>query len=124
VTIYGDGCQVRDILFIDDLVNALLLAQQHMGELAGEAFNIGGGGANTISLLEFIDLLGEMDTRPQINFSAWRTGDQKYYVSDTRKFRDATGWAPRVDVREGIRLLHEWLLVSQIASDHLVRQAS
>src|ERR1051325_4556349 len=75
ITIYGDGMQVRDILFIDDLVDAFLLAQQHMKKLAGSAFNIGGGSANSISLLELLDLLAEL-----------HGGDQRYYVADTSKF--------------------------------------
>jgi CDP-paratose 2-epimerase len=57
LTIYGDGMQVRDILFADDLVDAFLLAQAKMPEISGEAFNIGGGPANTISLLDLLDLI-------------------------------------------------------------------
>src|SRR5207248_756250 len=60
ITIYGDGRQVRDILFVEDLVNAFLLAHEHIGDISGQAFNIGGGPANTISLLELLDLIAKL----------------------------------------------------------------
>jgi CDP-paratose 2-epimerase len=114
ITIYGNGKQVRDLLFIDDLVNALLLAEQHLDEAAGQAFNIGGGPDNTISLLELIaqiTALGGMT--PTVEFGDWRVGDQRWYVSDSTRFGQATGWRPLVGVAEGIRRLHAWLLGSQ-----------
>ena len=113
ITIYGDGKQVRDILFIDDLVDAFLLAQQHMRRLSGSAFNIGGGPANTISLLELLDLITELHGGDlSIEFESWRAADQRYYVADTSKFAAMTGWKPKVGVREGIRRLYEWLMAS------------
>lgn len=111
ITIYGDGRQVRDVLFIDDLVDAFLLAQQHMPRLSGNAFNIGGGPANSISLLELLDLLAELHGGDlSIAFEDWRAADQRYYVTDTSKFSGLTGWAPRVGVNEGVRRLYEWIL--------------
>jgi len=124
ITIYGDGHQVRDILFIDDLVDALLAANEHIGEIAGEAFNIGGGPENTVSLMEFLELIGEYGSRPAVSFSTWRTGDQKYYVSNTQKFRRTTGWGPRVGIRDGITALHSWLSDANTSPDLLVRTAS
>ena len=113
ITIYGDGKQVRDILFIEDLVDAFLLAQQHMRRLSGSAFNIGGGPANTISLLELLDLITELHGGEiSIEFESWRAADQRYYVADTSKFAAVTGWKPKVGVREGVRRLYEWLLAS------------
>ena len=110
ITIYGDGMQVRDILFIDDLVDAFLLAQQHMKKLAGSAFNIGGGSANSISLLELLDLLAELHGGDlSVRFEDWRAADQRYYVTDTSKFSGLTGWAPRIGVHEGVRRLYEWI---------------
>jgi CDP-paratose 2-epimerase len=110
ITLYGDGMQVRDVLFVDDLVDAFLLAQQRIGELSGQAFNIGGGPRNATSLLELIDLIGDLHgKRPEVRFGEWRTGDQRYYVSDTRRFQRATGWAPKVGVRDGVEQLYEWL---------------
>ncbi|HET7587123.1 MAG TPA: NAD-dependent epimerase/dehydratase family protein [Gammaproteobacteria bacterium] len=110
ITIYGDGKQVRDVLFVDDLVAAFLLAENQVDELAGQAFNIGGGPGNAISLLELIDLIDKLNgASPRLDFAAWRTGDQPYYVSDTSRFGAATGWRPRVDMRDGIARLHAWL---------------
>lgn len=111
ITIYGDGRQVRDVLFIEDLVDAFLLAQQHMKKLSGNAFNIGGGPANSISLLELLDLLAELNGGDlSITFEDWRAADQRYYVTDASKFSGLTGWTPKVGVNEGVRRLYEWLL--------------
>jgi CDP-paratose 2-epimerase len=110
ITLYGDGMQVRDILFVEDLVRAFRLAQSKMETISGQAFNIGGGPSRTVSLLELLDLIEErVGHRPEVRFEGWRTGDQRYYVSDTRKFQAATGWAPQVGVREGVSRLHAWL---------------
>ena len=111
ITIYGDGRQVRDVLFIDDLVDAFLLAQQHMKKLSGNAFNIGGGPANSISLLELLDVLAELHGGDlSITFEDWRAADQRYYVTDASRFTGLTGWTPRVGVNEGVRRLYEWIL--------------
>lgn len=111
ITIYGDGLQVRDLLFADDLVDAFLLAQANIQTLSGQAFNIGGGLGNTISLLDLTELIGSLHGEtPKIQMSDWRPSDQCYYVSDARKFKVATGWTPKVNVRLGVRRLHEWLM--------------
>jgi CDP-paratose 2-epimerase len=110
ITLYGDGMQVRDVLFIDDLVRAFLAARARMPALSGQAFNIGGGAANTLSLLGLLRLIEQMRGQaPRREMSDWRPGDQRYYVSDTHKFRAATGWRPRVDPQEGVQRLHDWL---------------
>ncbi len=110
ITIYGDGCQVRDVLFVEDLVDAFLLAQEKIDTISGEPFNIGGGAGNTISLLELIELITELHgKRPEVRFEAWRPADQQYYVSDTRKFSKLTGWSARVGVKVGISKLYHWL---------------
>jgi CDP-paratose 2-epimerase len=110
IMICGDGMQVRDVLFVDDLVDAFLLAQANNRTLSGQAFNIGGGMGNTISLIELLKLIETMEGRkPLVHMDDWRAGDQRYYVSDTRKFKAATGWAARVTVREGVGRLHQWL---------------
>lgn len=111
LTIYGDGCQVRDILFVGDLVEAFLLAETNLKRLSGQAFNIGGGPSNTISLMELIDRMGYLlGERPLLHRGDWRTGDQRYYVSDTRKFRQATGWWPQINVNDGLLRLRDWLV--------------
>jgi CDP-paratose 2-epimerase len=110
ITLYGDGRQVRDLLYVDDLVQAMFAAIGHIDLTAGRAFNIGGGPAQSVSLLETVDLIGRLlGERPQTHFAPWRQGDQRYYVSDTRAFQSATGWQPRVGAPEGIELLYQWL---------------
>ncbi len=116
LTIYGDGKQVRDILLVEDLVDASLLAHQNMRRLSGQAFNIGGGPANTISPLELLKFIEEIQGKcPEIRFADWRFDDQKYYVSDIRKFRKATGWIPKTTSRDGIRQLYQWLIENAVA---------
>ena len=110
ITLFGDGKQVRDALFVDDLVDAFLTAREQVNRLSGQAFNIGGGAGNTTSLLQLIELIGELHGQsPRVEFSDWRVGDQRYYVSNIEKFASATGWKPRVDVRTGVHQLHRWL---------------
>jgi CDP-paratose 2-epimerase len=110
ITLYGDGFQVRDVLYAEDLVRAFRIAWENIGDLSGRAFNMGGGPENTVSLLELIGLIQELHgTRPRVFFEGWRTGDQRYYVSDTRRFQAATGWRPRVNAKEGVGNLYNWL---------------
>jgi CDP-paratose 2-epimerase len=110
ITLYGDGRQVRDILFVDDLVDAFLAAWSSIDTIRGEAFNIGGGPENTVSLVELLDLIGSLGgARVHVDFDDWRVGDQRYYVSDTRRFTAVCGWAPRVGVRTGVEALYHWL---------------
>ncbi len=111
ITLYGDGKQVRDILFVEDLVDAFLLAAQHMDRISGNAFNIGGGVGNTVSLLELIDMIKLITgDKPEVKMEEWRSSDQKYYVSNFDKLKAATGWSPATGTMEGIAKLHEWLM--------------
>jgi CDP-paratose 2-epimerase len=109
LTIFGDGRQVRDVLYVDDLLEAFALAIRDADALAGRAFNLGGGPTNTLSLLELLDCIGERRVpMPAVQFRPWRNGDQRWYVSDTSAFSAATGWRARVPVRTGIARLCEW----------------
>lgn len=110
VTLYGDGRQVRDILYVADLINAMKIAQADMKDISGQAFNIGGGSKNSISLMELISMIVKLQSESvELDFGAWRQGDQKYYVSDFRKFQLATGWKPNISAKQGIKLLYQWL---------------
>jgi CDP-paratose 2-epimerase len=120
IAIFGDGMQVRDVLYVDDLIEAMALACNKAYGLAGRAFNIGGGPRNTISLLELLDLITELEgSRPDVRFEDWRVGDQRYYVSDTSAFQTASGWRPKVKVHEGVTNLHRWLVENNIATESL-----
>jgi CDP-paratose 2-epimerase len=110
ITLYGDGCQVRDVLFVEDLVDAFLRAQENMQTVTGRAFNIGGGPENRVALLEMIRMIADLlGRKPRVDFSGWRTGDQKYYVSDSSLFNRMTGWTPSIPVPEGLQQLHDWI---------------
>jgi CDP-paratose 2-epimerase len=110
ITVYGDGKQVRDLLFVDDLVDAFVRAWSRIGSLAGRAYNIGGGPKYTISLRELLVMIEQLcGYRPDVRYEPWRAGDQRYYVSNTAAFTEATGWAAKVGPRAGIETLHGWL---------------
>lgn len=111
ICLYGDGQQVRDVLFVHDLLEAMQMVLSKVDGLAGRAFNVGGGPGNAISLLELLDLIEALEgKRPEVSFRDWRTGDQRYYVSNCAALCAATGWRPKVHVRDGVAMLHEWLL--------------
>ncbi|HEX6943386.1 MAG TPA: NAD-dependent epimerase/dehydratase family protein [Gemmatimonadaceae bacterium] len=110
VTIFGDGRQVRDTLFIDDLNEAYSLAVRHIDQTRGRAYNIGGGPANTLSLLELVTLLRDEFGLP-LNpaTSDWRPGDQLVYVSDIRRAEADFGWKPRTAPQDGVGQMISWL---------------
>ncbi len=122
ITIYGDGKQVRDILFVDDLVDAFMRAWSRIGLCAGKAFNIGGGVTSTISLRELLGMIESLRGHvPEVRYEGWRPGDQRYYVSDTSAFQTATGWLPRVGPRAGVEALHGWLSEQRVPVAEEVR---
>jgi CDP-paratose 2-epimerase len=111
ITIFGDGKQVRDILFIDDLIDFYELAAENITTSAGKIYNIGGGPQNTVSIwAEFSPLLEELVGRPiQVNYGDWRPGDQFVYVSDIRRAEQELGWRPRISVKEGLIRQFNWI---------------
>jgi CDP-paratose 2-epimerase len=109
ITVYGNGKQVRDVLFISDLVKAFELAIKNISKTKGRVFNIGGGPDNTLSLLELIDILQNLlGQKINFSFSDWRPFDQKVYISDITKAK-SFGWSPQVSVVEGINKLYRWV---------------
>lgn len=103
ITIYGDGKQIRDVLYIRDVVRLFELEGEKIDRIRGEVFNIGGGFDNTISLLELCDMIG-LDKV----FDKWRPADQKVYYSDISKAKKMIGWEPQFSKQEGITRLLEW----------------
>ncbi|MBV8843429.1 MAG: GDP-mannose 4,6-dehydratase [Bryobacterales bacterium] len=110
VTIYGNGKQVRDALWVGDLVAAYDAAVKKIDVTSGKAYNIGGGPENTLSLLELVELLNRNFGRKlRVSFDEWRPGDQPVFISNIDNAKRDLDWRPRVGVEEGVRRLIEWV---------------
>ena len=113
VTVFGDGKQVRDVLYVDDAIAAYVAAMEQLDTAAGQVFNLGGGAENSISLLEFMDILERvLGTPVERDFGDWRPGDQRIYVSDVRRLEQVLGWRPVTGVSDGVRALLDWVTSS------------
>jgi CDP-paratose 2-epimerase len=109
LTIYGDGKQVRDILNVADLVNAMSLAYEHRERTGGEIYNIGGGPQNAVSLLEVLQLIeSTVGEEVSTSFEPPRQGDQRIFIADTSKFSRATGWAPQRSLIQTMSDILQW----------------
>lgn len=110
ITLFGDGCQVRDILWADDAVDAYLAALANIGRASGRVFNLGGGPANAVSLRQVLTEIETVVGRPlDMSFQDWREGDQRYFVADTRLAREELGLREPLDWKTGLRRLAAWL---------------
>jgi CDP-paratose 2-epimerase len=111
LTIYGDGKQIRDVLHVDDLLNAYDAAIAKIEAIKGQVFNLGGGPENTLSIwTEFGPLLEKLLGKPvPVRRSDWRPGDQKVFVADIRKAERELGWKPKMGVEQGVGRLFEWV---------------
>ena len=109
ISIYGDGHQVRDVLAVRDLVRAFAAARENHKTTGGQVYNIGGGAANTISLLELVKTLERALRVPvRIRFRPARPGDQPIYVTDFGKFREDTRWEPERSVQQTVHDIRQW----------------
>lgn len=115
VCIFGDGKQVRDLLFVDDLLDAFDMAVHRADRVAGRAFNVGGGFDASASIWhEFKDHLAEVTgVQPRARLAPWRPADQRVYISDTRRAGDELGWRPTTPLRDGLRALRDWLVLHE-----------
>jgi CDP-paratose 2-epimerase len=111
ITIYGDGKQVRDMLYVDDLLDLYDSARTNIDRAAGQAYNVGGGPKNTISIwAEFGPRLEQLhEEKINLNHGDWRPGDQKVCVYDTSKAKRELGWEPKVSLDIGIGKLYDWV---------------
>lgn len=110
ITIYGDGKQVRDVLYVQDLINAFESAFENINKTKGQVYNIGGGAEKSISLLESLNLLEKsLGQKISYDFADWRPGDQKVYISDISMAEKEFGWKPKTSVEEGLHKMVEWI---------------
>ena len=108
LTIYGDGKQLRDVLYVTDLVRAFDAFVT--SDLPNGVFNLGGGPENTLSLVELLDMIADITgVRTGVSFDDWRPGDQRVYVSDIRQVSQALSWAPTIQPREGVECMIQWV---------------
>ncbi len=115
ITIFGDGKQVRDVLFIDDLLDLYDAAVEHIQVAAGQVYNVGGGPQNTMSIwTEFRPILERLMNRPvPASYDEWRPGDQPVYISNIEKAQRELNWSPKVGVEEGIAKLYNWVVANR-----------
>lgn len=111
ITIYGNGKQVRDVLHVWDLLDVYDEALNQIDSVAGEAFNIGGGPENTLSVWSDFGpmLMKLLDREIPVSWGEWRPGDQQVYVSDIRKALALLNWKPKIEVEEGLQQLVQWV---------------
>jgi CDP-paratose 2-epimerase len=111
ITIYGDGKQVRDVLHVNDLLNAYDLAIENIDVAKGQVYNMGGGTRNVMSVwTEFGPILERLlGKKIEVARGDWRPGDQKVFYADFRKAKRELGWEPKIDLEEGIETLFEWV---------------
>ncbi|MBM3281252.1 MAG: NAD-dependent epimerase/dehydratase family protein [Candidatus Harrisonbacteria bacterium] len=110
ITIYGNGKQIRDILFVDDLVDLYSLALSNIEKVSGRAYNIGAGPKHTISLIELLSFFKEkFGFDPKLSHAAIRPGDQPIFVCDIKKIKKDLGWEPKTNINEGLHCLRDWL---------------
>ena len=112
ITIYGDGKQVRDVLWVDDLIDLFQTAVDRIDVAAGQVYNVGGGPQNTLAVWhELGPMLEELLGRKiPVARDDWRPGDQRIFVADIRRAEQDLDWRPKVNKEDGVRRLYEWVV--------------
>jgi len=124
ITIYGDGKQIRDVLHVGDLVRVYEAAFAHRNRVTGQAFNIGGGPDNTLSLRELIAQLEQtLGNKIPLKWGDWRPGDQPVFVCNVTKAEKLLGWRPSTGVREGVDELIDWTRDNRQLFDSVTKDA-
>lgn len=121
ITIYGDGKQVRDILFIEDLLDAYEMVANNIDVCAGQIYNVGGGPNNTLAIWsEFGPILEDLlQAKITVQYHGWRPGDQQVYISDISKLKEALGWEPKISTLVGLCQLYTWINNNMALFEHL-----
>lgn len=110
VTIYGDGKQVRDVLYIDDVLSAYDAALANINTTRGKAYNIGGGLDFSLSIWELFEIIEKLNnSKFKYTFGDWRPGDQKAYISEISKAKSDFNWSPKISPQEGVEKLYQWI---------------
>ena len=116
ITIFGDGKQVRDVLHVNDLLHAYEAVIRAPEKITAEAFNVGGGPGQILSLIDLIDMLERrLGRKVPVKWDDWRPGDQQVYISDIRKLDRLLGWKPEIGVGAGITQLIDWVAQNRAA---------
>jgi CDP-paratose 2-epimerase len=115
ITIYGDGKQVRDVLWVDDLLDLYERAIEQIEVAAGRVYNVGGGPENTLAVWQELGpmLATLMGSEILVSYADWRPGDQHIFVADIRKAAQELGWRPKTNKQEGVRRLYEWVVANR-----------
>lgn len=114
ITIYGDGLQVRDVLYVDDLLDAYDAAIANIDAVKGRAINLGGGPANVLAIREVLDLIApRLGHGIPVTHADWRPGDQRVFVADVSRARDLLGWTPSTPVDAGVGRLYDWVVANR-----------
>ncbi len=123
ITIYGDGKQIRDVLYIDDLVRLFEIAVENKDKVSGKIYNVGGGIKNTLSVWsEFGPILKNLFGKEiPVKFANWRPGDQKVFISDIRLVAKELGWQPKIGIQQGIEKLFYWVKENKMMLKNILK---
>jgi CDP-paratose 2-epimerase len=119
ITIYGDGKQVRDVLWVEDLLDLYQLAIDQIDTAAGQVYNVGGGPENTLAVWAGLGPMLEelVGHEIKVDHADWRPGDQRIFVADIGRAEAELGWKPRVSKQEGVRRLYDWVVAHRSLFD-------